>query len=53
MDKYIIRLWVLSFLISVTAVILMVYKWVSTTRPYGVNTYVISSESQLEDFLLY
>ncbi|MCB2263343.1 MAG: hypothetical protein LGR52_10495 [Candidatus Thiosymbion ectosymbiont of Robbea hypermnestra] len=45
------RLWLLSFLIAVTAIVMMNYKWVSVSRLYGSDTSVIRNESQLGDFL--
>jgi len=47
-----IYLWLLSILISVTAVSAMSYKWLSVNRSYGMDTHVIRNQSQLEDFLI-
>lgn len=46
-------LWILSFLISVTAVAVMGYKWSDEPSVYGTNVHVMRNKSQLEDFLRY
>jgi len=48
-----LRLWLLPILISVMAVAAMGYKWLSLYRSYGMDTNVIRSQSQLENFLLH
>ncbi|WP_089725819.1 hypothetical protein [Candidatus Thiosymbion oneisti] len=51
MEKHIIRLWILSFLVSVMAVAVMTYKWSNHSHPYEGNAHIIRNKSQLEGFL--